>query len=813
MCPLQGAAMPFAGSSRRSPRLTAAAVSLVYLAVGWAWIGFSDQIGTILFSPGPALARFQTSKGGAFVLATALFLFFLLDRRYNRYSTRAPSRFAVPLGIALAGLVLVTAMPMLLLLGYNIVRDSGSRVAEAQRLVTSTAQATAADVVAFLGERQKMAAMLGHQPAVEGADVAGCTRLLQTVASMNEHLRAIAVFDATQQRVCGVGALELLQHVPPAWLAQGDTPLLSHPYRLAPDAAWHFAITYPLRTRNGGSRDTVQLVMAAAALEEFVHNELPEGAATTLIDTDGFVLARSPSGDWVGTQVPDSDTLRQLKKGRTTMVARGSDGVERFYAVHRADPLGIYAVAGVAVDQIYGPVRLAALRYAAVALLVVLFAALAIARILRGINRPMQALAHAAEQVAVGRFDARAPEAGPLEVRRVASQFNSMLDRLPALERELRESEERSRTLLDKLSRNIPGMLFQFRVSPEGEATVPFASHGIYTMFETSPEEARLRVGAIQDRIHPDDAAAVAAATQDSLRTLGNFCIEYRVILPRRGVRCYLTYSQPEKHQDGSVMWYGCTVDVTELKLAQQQLQTLNQELESRVEARTVELAAANAALESFSYSVAHDLRAPLAAISGFSSALASSNPERVQHFTERIVANAAKMEEMIAGLLALAGVGRQELQERPVDLAQLVRGLVAEIPVPAGLTVDIGELPVVVADSATLRQAWFNLLDNAVKFSSRREAGRVTVRCETSGDELVFSVADNGAGFDPAQAAGLFGVFKRLHAEHEFKGTGLGLAIVRRVVERHGGRVWAHARVDGGATFCFTLPATRRAG
>jgi signal transduction histidine kinase len=346
-----------------------------------------------------------------------------------------------------------------------------------------------------------------------------------------------------------------------------------------------------------------------------------------------------------------------------------------------------------------------------------------------------------------------------------------------------------------------------------GHLSLPFASEGIVPMFEVLPEQVHDDAGVLLARVHPEDGDAMEAALEASRRGLSYLALEFRVLLPGKGLRHYLTYAQPER-LEGAVLWHGCTVDVTPLERAQQALRQANETLEARVADRTRALAAANESLESFSYSVAHDLRAPLQAIEGFSEVLpgllASADPERSARLVQRIVANTGQMGRMIDGLLAVARAGKEQLAETECALETMVRGVLAELPIPPGMRVDVAPLPRVRADAASLRQVWWNLLANAVKFTSRRADARIEVGCERRSGELVFFVRDNGAGFDPQFAGRLFTAFQRLHDAHDFEGTGIGLALSRRVVESHGGRIWAEGSPGQGATFFFCLPASR---
>ena len=257
----------------------------------------------------------------------------------------------------------------------------------------------------------------------------------------------------------------------------------------------------------------------------------------------------------------------------------------------------------------------------------------------------------------------------------------------------------------------------------------------------------------------------------------------------------------------------GLQIEVLQRKRAEGETLRLNENLERRVAQRTADLEAANRELEAFSYSVAHDLRAPLRHIDGFARmALDKSrglDGALVKHL-DMVIEAAGGMGRMIDGLLTLSRVGRAALQRRPVDMAGLVeeaRGRLGPEAARPALRWKIGALPAVSGDPELLRLVWINLLSNALKYSSRQPQPEVQVGTQPAdGGTLAFFVRDNGVGFDVRYAGKLFNVFQRLHRQSEFAGTGIGLATVRRVVERHGGRVWAESTINEGATFYFCI-------
>jgi len=254
--------------------------------------------------------------------------------------------------------------------------------------------------------------------------------------------------------------------------------------------------------------------------------------------------------------------------------------------------------------------------------------------------------------------------------------------------------------------------------------------------------------------------------------------------------------------------------DVTELNRAAVEIRSLNDSLEDKVKQRTAALEEANRELESFSYSVSHDLRAPLRALSGFSTLLAGrpavqADEEALGH-ARRVTAAATRMGTIVDALLRYSRLSRQEIATRPVSLAIEVESLIVEFNQAAGdrrLRWVVGELPVVNGDPTLLRLVLQNLLDNAVKYTARREEAVIEIDARRGEDGIVVRVKDNGVGFDMQHAANLFGVFQRLHADNEFEGTGIGLANAQRIVQRHGGRIWCEASPGRGASFYFSLP------
>ena len=271
----------------------------------------------------------------------------------------------------------------------------------------------------------------------------------------------------------------------------------------------------------------------------------------------------------------------------------------------------------------------------------------------------------------------------------------------------------------------------------------------------------------------------------------------------------------PIRDDDGKVI--GSVVvfrDGSQQRRARSTISELNNELEARVRQRTQQLEAANRELEAFTYSVSHDLTGPIRAIDGFASALAEDYGTVLdtegKRFLDLVCKNTRRMGQMVEDFLRLSRLENSQFKMRSVDMTTLVKAVLDE---PAfGLAkenckIEIDTLPEAHCDPAFIRQVWENLLSNAVKYSRQKSGARVTVSGEIKKGEAIYCVRDNGVGFDASQAEKLFDVFQRLHSSEDFEGTGVGLAIVRRIVLRHGGRVWAEGKPNKGASFSFSLP------
>ncbi len=382
------------------------------------------------------------------------------------------------------------------------------------------------------------------------------------------------------------------------------------------------------------------------------------------------------------------------------------------------------------------------------------------------------------------------------------------------MENALKEQEEHYRTLVE----NVPGVVFLCGI--QNPWKMYYISEDVLGLTGYSQEEF---IGLLPwgDLVLPEDLPHVEETVNRGLLQKNSYQVEYR-IRHKDGTLRHVFEKARGIYSDGEVPLYieGVILDITDRKRAEEKVLRLNRELEERVRERTAQLERTNRELESFAHSISHDLRTPLRAINGFSQALEEDYghllDEQGKNFLSRIRKGALRLDQRIRDLLGLSRISRSSMEHRDVDLSSMAKHILEDLkreePDRAvEITVDPGVTAL--GDGGLLRVVLENLLDNAWKFTGRRNPGTIRFGSFLRENQQVYFVEDNGAGFDATrQEDRLFGTFQRFHEESEFPGNGIGLATVQRIIHRHGGRIWVETAPEKGATFFFTLPQKQNA-
>ena len=372
-------------------------------------------------------------------------------------------------------------------------------------------------------------------------------------------------------------------------------------------------------------------------------------------------------------------------------------------------------------------------------------------------------------------------------------------------EQDLKKSEERYRTLVSAMTSIV------WTVDLEGNFTVPQKSWAKYTGQQWEEHAGRGWLNAF----HPDDRGTIQQQWEQAKSEKTLYESEGRIWnIANQAYRYFVARAVPLSDSDGTVReWIGTVTDVHDRKLAEQEILKLNEELEQRVIERTVQLEAVNKELEAFSYSVSHDLRAPLRSIDGFSHAFLEDYGTMVddkgKDYLQRVRSASQRMAQLIDDLLNLSRLTRAEMRREKVNLSEMVERITDELQKSQPerhVEFRIAENVLAEGDPRLLRIVLDNLIGNAWKYTAKHEQASIEFNIEQKNGQQAYYVRDDGAGFDMAYADKLFGAFQRLHAVSDFPGTGIGLVTAQRIVRRHGGEIWAESKVEQGATFYFTL-------
>jgi len=605
---------------------------------------------------------------------------------------------------------------------------------------------------------------------------------------------AIEVWDSSGQRLFLRGDTALRSDPAPA--LPTDSAVVS-PYRLQHDTLLYVAVQAAVRQGTEG-----RVIGRVVQIRRITLSKQGRETLTGIAGGDMTLLVGNADGDpWTDLEhvIPAPPAEARARHDSTVAVSYAR-GELKIGAAARIPGTPAMFLAELSRPQVLAPTRLYLRRMSLIAAAIVVVGALGAWWVSRRITTPLHRLTTAAAAIASGDLAQRVDVPGTDELGRLGRSFNVMADEVKR-SREGLEAQvlERTRALGDSEARlrAVTETAHDAIIAADGDGNIAYWNPGAAHMFGYTASEVvgRPLTLLMPERYQDDHRRGI----QRYAETAEAHVIGRTVELHGRrkdGNEFPIELSLAAARTEAGISFTGVIRDITERKRIEQALRETNAEIES------------------FSYSVSHDLRAPLRAIHGFARILLEDHGPQLDPEAKRILTvideNTRRMGQLIDDLLAFSRLGRKALETARVDMADLFRTIADEVRRTAGdrpLEITIGVLPPARGDRDMLRQAVTNLLDNAAKFTRQRAPARIEVGHRTDNGEGVYYVKDNGAGFDQRYADKLFGVFQRLHRAEEFEGTGVGLAIVQRIVLRHGGRVWAEGEVDGGATFYLTLP------
>ena len=763
--------------------------------------------------PSNSLQATDAWLGGLGALLAALLACAGLRRRRRAPNSNgeatAVARYSIRTLLTL--LSLATALPLVLVLGYQAQETNRAEIAQANELVAHLANVTAIDVEATLLNFERVATILAQRTLVRELNPARCDPRLEEMRRTYPPLANVGTVDTHGQAICSAvappdGRLPNIGN--PPWLAtlrRTNKFVVGTPQRGIYTGRAILVLAYPIRDDQNNVAGAAQLILNLDQFLLLVTKTLPEGGVAGILNSEGTIVARSfRPEEAVGKNVRGigiNNAILERKHG--TEVATGADGVERFYAFQPVGQSGWFGVVGIPTERIYADARRNVWRNGLLSLAALALSFLLVFVVHRKIVSPILDLRSAALRVTGGDLAQRAPVTGPREVADVAAGFNQMLDQLLVTSNRLDASEAQYRTLFDA-SPDAIRVICDDRIvlmNPAG-----FALHGV-------TQDQLNRSKSVFDYVHPEFTARARERRRQLIEERRALPREDRKIIRADGSAVDVEMISLPVTYLGKPAALDIMHDLTERKAHEAAVHQLNAELELRVQKRTEELTRANADLELFSSTIAHDLRSPLRSIIGYAQLVREGHSSALGQegvlFLERIVGSANRMNQLIEGLLKLAHLSRVEPVMSQVNLSQVAQSIVDAMRVgerERNVEVRIQEDMIADADFQLILDALENLIGNAWKYTSRTDPALIEFGTTGIGSVTTYFVRDNGAGFDATYADKLFKMFQRLHGAAEFPGTGIGLATVKRIIDHHGGKIWAEGAIGRGATFYFTL-------
>ena len=714
-------------------------------------------------------------------------------------------------------LAALALLPLAGLVFYNAEMQRREAAAEAENVALRLARMCANNEERMVESADQLLALMAEMPGVRKLDAQACGPLFARELGHATGYANLGLLDAEGKVVAS--AKPVAMRTPAArqtffkQALDSGTFAVSE-FELEPDGEQaEMMCGAQVRSDDGRVAGVIFAELDLACMTDLVSRlGLPPGVTISVLNLDGMIMMRFPEPEkWVGKSAVEGALGRAIlqRSGSGTAEGEGLDHVRRLFAFTPLDPrhgLGAFLSAGIPEEIAFRPARRSEhrqLAMLAVFALAAFAAAWFAAEIL--VLRQVRRLLRATQEVAAGDLRTRAgPAHGGGEFRELAQAFDTMASSLEKQSRERDEAEkelerrveERTAALRESESKlrafitSVPAILFSIDRS------------GVITMAEGQGMEVLnfIKGGVVGHSV--ESYAGMPGLAESVKRALAGESFSTTMQLQQFFFE--VSYS-PIHAEDGTVTGVtGVAHDITERVRAKEELERTAEELRR-----------SNAELEQFAYIASHDLQEPLRMVASYTQLLERRYADRLddaaREFIGYAVDGAKRMQQFIAGLLDLSRMGREPWALEEVNLQEVFGNAVANLRIAieeSGARVESGPLPVVRGDARQLTQLFQNLIGNALKFREPGEAPRVDVRADRDGDCWRISVRDNGIGLDPRFSERVFTIFQRLHTRDEYEGTGLGLAICKKIVDRHGGRIWVESREGEGATFFFTLPA-----
>jgi PAS domain S-box-containing protein len=728
-------------------------------------------------------------------------------------------------------LVLFPVIPALVLALYSSLEQRRFGMFKVEKDAVNVVQSAAANQIALIEATRQQLAALSRFPQARNNDIRAFDNFFVNLLKIYTNYSDFGLLETNGNLVsCSVGRVPPTNHNGLAHLDGVVTGLdfTIGNYR-AGDGARRPSLFFghPIFDEKGRLARVLYAALDLAVLNgAAAKSQLPDEGVIHVFDNHGRVLASNPEPEkWAGKDVSEWPLmLAIMAKTEGTVETTGLDGVARLFAfmpIGSGRGSGLFVAVGIPTSLAFRETEKILIRNLSIlGLIAVLVVLLAHLYADWHILHPIKALVGATKRLTKGDLTARTGIVrSEGELNQLAGAFDEMAESVQRQQNEielshnaLSESEERVRLVLDTAL----------------DAVITIDESGVVASWNKEAEkifgwrrDEIIGKALAETIIPPRYREAHARGLKHFLATQEGPVLKKRIELAglrRDGSEFPVELAITPIRVADHFVFSAFVRDITERKKAEEEIRALNASLERRVVERTRELEAANKELEAFSYSVSHDLRAPLRHVAGYIEILREESLSSLNESGQRCVAtisrSARQMGALIDDLLAFSRIGRTAMRRTRVNMEQLVAEVVKELARETeGRNIDwkIGVLPEATVDESMLKQVWVNLLSNAVKYTRHRERAEIEVSCRTNDQgESEFSVRDNGAGFDMKYVGKLFRVFERLHQTDKFEGTGIGLANVHRIIARHGGRCWAEGKVEEGATFYFTLPASQ---